>query len=78
MKRFRFLKGIREKNTNSITKVKILDEALTAAAKLSARYITDRYLPDKAIDLIDEAASKIRMVSYGATPEIKALEGQPC
>ena len=67
------LKGIREKYEQH-HKVKILDEALTAAAKLSARYITDRYLPDKAIDLIDEAASKIRMVSYGATPEIKALE----
>ena len=67
------LKGIREKYEQH-HKVNILDEALTAAAKLSARYITDRYLPDKAIDLIDEAASKIRMVSYGATPEIKALE----
>ncbi len=67
------LKGIREKYEQH-HKVKILDEALTAAAKLSARYITDRYLPDKAIDLIDEAASKIRMVSYGSTPEIKALE----
>ena len=67
------LKGIREKYEQH-HKVKILDEALTAAAKLSARYITDRYLPDKAIDLIDEAASKIRMVSYGATPEIKELE----
>ena len=42
-------------------KIKISDEALEAAAKLSQRYITDRHLPDKAIDLIDEAASKIRM-----------------
>ncbi|MDY5627206.1 MAG: ATP-dependent Clp protease ATP-binding subunit [Clostridia bacterium] len=67
------LKGICEKYEQH-HKVKILDEALTAAAKLSARYITDRYLPDKAIDLIDEAASKIRMISYGATPEIKSLE----
>ena len=67
------LRGIREKYEQH-HKVKISDEALSAAAKLSARYITDRYLPDKAIDLIDEAASKIRMVSYGATPEIKGLE----
>jgi len=55
-------------------KVKISDEALEAAAKLSQRYISDRYLPDKAIDLIDEAASKIRIDTQSAPPEVKALE----
>ncbi|MBE7038708.1 MAG: ATP-dependent Clp protease ATP-binding subunit [Ruminococcaceae bacterium] len=67
------LKGIREKYEQH-HKVKISDEAIKSAANLSARYITDRYLPDKAIDLIDEAASKIRMKTYSATPEIKNLE----
>ena len=46
--------------------VKITDEAIKAAAELSSRYITDRFLPDKAIDLIDEAASMIRINSYVA------------
>ncbi|MFQ5809092.1 MAG: ATP-dependent Clp protease ATP-binding subunit, partial [Armatimonadota bacterium] len=55
-------------------KVKISDEALTAAAELSARYITDRFLPDKAIDLIDEAASKLRIETYSAPPEIREME----
>ena len=54
--------------------VRITDEALTAAVKMSARYINDRFLPDKAIDLIDEAASKVRLSSYTATPEIKEVE----
>jgi ATP-dependent Clp protease ATP-binding subunit ClpC len=54
--------------------VKITDEALEAAAKLSQRYISDRKLPDKAIDLIDEAASKLRIDSESAPPEEKALE----
>jgi len=57
-------------------KIKISDEALEAAARLSQRYISDRYLPDKAIDLIDEAASKIRIDTQSATPEVKSLEQQ--
>ena len=67
------LKGIREKYENH-HKVTISDEALESAAKLSARYITDRFLPDKAIDLIDEAASKIRMKAFTAPPDIKEIE----
>jgi ATP-dependent Clp protease ATP-binding subunit ClpC len=55
-------------------KIKITDEALDAAARLSQRYIADRHLPDKAIDLIDEAASKLRIDTESATPEEKELE----
>jgi ATP-dependent Clp protease ATP-binding subunit ClpC len=55
-------------------KIKITDEALEAAAKLSQRYISDRHLPDKAIDLIDEAASKSRIDTETAPPEVKNLE----
>ena len=55
-------------------KVEIKDEALVAAAELSKRYIQDRFLPDKAIDLIDEAASKLRIDTESATPEVKELE----
>jgi len=55
-------------------KIKITDEALEAAAKLSQRYISDRHLPDKAIDLIDEAASKTRIDTESAPPEVKSLE----
>ncbi|MDX9917664.1 MAG: ATP-dependent Clp protease ATP-binding subunit [Gudongella sp.] len=54
--------------------VKITDDALEAAAELSQRYIADRFLPDKAIDLIDEAASKIRVNTYVAPTELKSLE----
>ncbi len=54
--------------------VKITDEALEQAVKLSNRYITDRFLPDKAIDVIDEASSKVRLRTYTAPPEIKELE----
>lgn len=54
--------------------VKITDDALDAAVKLSARYINDRFLPDKAIDLIDEAASKVRLSIYTSSPDIQALE----
>ena len=67
------LKGIREKYETH-HKVTILDEAIESAAKLSARYITDRFLPDKAIDLIDEASSKIRIKAFTAPPEIKEIE----
>lgn len=55
-------------------KVRITDSALTAAVKLSSRYINDRYLPDKAIDLMDEAASKVRLSAYTSSPVIKDLE----
>ncbi len=57
-------------------KIKISDDALIAAAKLSHRYIQDRHLPDKAIDLIDEAAAKHRIDAESAPSEVKALEGQ--
>ena len=67
------LKGIRDKY-EAHHNVTILDEALESAAKLSARYITDRFLPDKAIDLIDEASSKIRLKAFTAPPEIKEME----
>jgi len=67
------LKGLRPRY-EAHHKVKIKDEALEAAAKLSQRYIPDRRLPDKAIDLIDEAASKIRIDTESAPPEVKSLE----
>ncbi|MCL6454735.1 MAG: ATP-dependent Clp protease ATP-binding subunit [Alicyclobacillus sp.] len=57
-------------------RVKITDEALEAAVRLSDRYITDRFLPDKAIDLIDEAASRVRLQSHTAPPNLKELEAQ--
>ncbi len=69
------LRGIRDKY-EAHHKVKITDAAIIAAVKLSARYIGDRYLPDKAIDLIDEAASRVRLQTFTAPPEIKALEEQ--
>ncbi|MFA1821628.1 ATP-dependent protease ATP-binding subunit ClpC [Virgibacillus oceani] len=55
-------------------RVTITDEAIDAAAHLSDRYITDRFLPDKAIDLIDEAGSKVRLSSYTVPPDLKELE----
>jgi ATP-dependent Clp protease ATP-binding subunit ClpC len=55
-------------------RVKITDEAIEQAVKLSDRYITDRFLPDKAIDLIDEASSKVRLRSYTVPPNLKELE----
>ncbi len=67
------LKGLRDKY-EAHHGVKITDEALTAAAKLSARYITDRFLPDKAIDLMDEAASRTRLSTLTAPDNIKTLE----
>ncbi len=69
------LMGIRDKY-EAHHKVRITDEALVSAAKLSQRYITDRFLPDKAIDLIDEASSKIRMKAYTAPPEVKEIESE--
>ena len=67
------LKGLRDKY-EAHHKVKITDGALEAAVKLSARYITDRFLPDKAIDLIDEASSKVRLTVAATPPELKSLE----
>ncbi|MEV2914337.1 ATP-dependent protease ATP-binding subunit ClpC [Paenibacillus larvae] len=55
-------------------RVKITDESIEEAVKLSDRYITDRFLPDKAIDLIDEASSKVRLRSYTVPPSLKELE----
>ena len=55
-------------------KITIADSALSAAAKLSQRYVSDRFLPDKAIDLIDEASSKLRIELEGAPPELKEME----
>ncbi len=67
------LKGLKDKY-EAHHKVKISDEAITAAVKLSTRYISDRFLPDKAIDLIDEASSKVRLTACAAPPELKELE----
>jgi ATP-dependent Clp protease ATP-binding subunit ClpC len=67
------LKGIRDKY-EAHHKVRIDDSALKAAAELSHRYLTERFLPDKAIDLIDEAASKVRVDIYSMPPELKSLE----
>ena len=66
------LKGLRPKYEEH-HKVTITDDALVAAVRLSARYINDRFLPDKAIDLIDEASSKIRLTTYVEPAEIKSL-----
>ena len=67
------LKGLREKYEQH-HKLHITDEALEAAVSLSARYINDRFLPDKAIDLMDEAASRVRMETEEISPELKSLE----
>ena len=67
------LKGLRDRY-EAFHKAKITDEALKAAVSLSNRYITDRFLPDKAIDVVDEAASKVRMKVFSAAPDVKALE----
>ncbi|WP_188456355.1 ATP-dependent protease ATP-binding subunit ClpC [Virgibacillus oceani] len=67
------LKGLRDRY-EAHHRVTITDEAVDAAANLSDRYITDRFLPDKAIDLIDEAGSKVRLRSYTVPPNLKELE----
>ena len=67
------LRGLRDKY-EAHHKVKITDEALEAAVTLSTRYISDRYLPDKAIDLVDEAASRVRLKAFTAPPDLKKLE----
>ncbi len=67
------LKGLRDRY-EAHHRVKITDAALKAAVNLSTRYINDRFLPDKAIDLIDEAASRVRMKAYTAPPDLKEME----
>ena len=69
----KILEGLRDKY-EAHHRVKITDEAIKAAAELSSRYITDRFLPDKAIDLIDEAGSMIRISSFVSPTELKSLE----
>ena len=69
------LKGIRDKY-EAHHSVQITDDAVEASVRLSARYVSDRFLPDKAIDLIDETASKVRLRSYTAPPNIKSLQEQ--
>lgn len=67
------LQGLRDRY-EAHHRVSISDEAIEAAVKLSDRYISDRFLPDKAIDLIDEAGSKVRLRSYTTPPNLKELE----
>ncbi len=67
------LRGLRDRY-EAHHRVKITDEAIEAAARLSDRYISDRFLPDKAIDLMDEAGSRVRLASYTAPPDLKLLE----
>ena len=69
------IKGLRDRY-EAHHKLKITDEAIEAAVKMSVRYINDRYLPDKAIDLVDEAASRVRMERMTAPNELKALESR--
>ncbi len=72
---FEILRGLRDKY-EAHHRVRITDEALRAAVTLSARYITERYLPDKAVDLMDEAASRVRIAAFTAPPDLKAQEEQ--
>jgi len=67
------LKGLRDRY-EAHHRVEIADEALEAAVRLSDRYVSDRFLPDKAIDLIDEAASRVRLRSFVAPPDLKKIE----
>ncbi len=69
------LRGLRDRY-EAHHKVHFSDEALVAAARLSARYVTDRRLPDKAIDLMDEAAAKLRVALYSLPPDLKALKSE--
>ncbi|MBQ1252618.1 MAG: ATP-dependent Clp protease ATP-binding subunit, partial [Firmicutes bacterium] len=71
----RILQGLKD-GYEAHHKVTITDDALDAAVKLSVRYITDRFLPDKAIDLIDEASSKVRISTFTAPPDLKDLEAE--
>ena len=70
---FEILKGLRDRY-EAHHKVRITDEALHAAVTLSDRYIADRFLPDKAVDLMDEAASRVRIQSFTAPPDVKEQE----
>ncbi len=69
------LRGLRDRY-EAHHKVRITDEAINAAVKLSSRYIADRFLPDKAIDLIDEAASRVRLRAYTAPDDLQQLENR--
>ncbi len=69
------LRGLRDRY-EAHHKVHFSDEALVAAARLSSRYVTDRHLPDKAIDLMDEAAAKLRVALYSLPPELKAMKSE--
>ena len=69
------LQGLRDRY-EAHHKVRFSDEALVAAAKLSQRYVADRHLPDKAIDLIDEAAAKLRVALYSLPPDLKQLKDE--
>ncbi|MFS0557866.1 ATP-dependent Clp protease ATP-binding subunit [Brevibacillus sp. 179-C9.3 HS] len=71
----KILHGLRDRY-EAHHRVKITDEAIEQAVKLSDRYISDRFLPDKAIDLVDEAASKVRLQSFTVPPNLKELEGR--
>ena len=69
------LRGLRDRY-EAFHRAKITDEAIEAAVKLSRRYIADRFLPDKAIDVMDEAGSRVRLQSFSPPPELKELEMQ--
>ncbi|MBD5082672.1 MAG: ATP-dependent Clp protease ATP-binding subunit [Clostridiales bacterium] len=69
------LKGLRDKY-EAHHKVKITNEAIETAVKMSSRYIADRFLPDKAIDLVDEAASRVRLKAFTAPPNLKEMENE--
>lgn len=69
------LRGLRDKY-EAFHSAKITDEALEAAVQLSHRYISDRFLPDKAIDLMDEAASRVRLAAFSSPPDLKELENR--
>jgi ATP-dependent Clp protease ATP-binding subunit ClpC len=69
----KMLHGLRDRY-EAHHKVHFSDEALTAAARLADRYVTDRHLPDKAIDLIDEAAAKVRVALYSMPPDLKSMK----
>ncbi|MGH7660672.1 MAG: ATP-dependent Clp protease ATP-binding subunit [Vulcanimicrobiaceae bacterium] len=69
------LKGLRDRY-EAHHKVQITDEALAAAAKLSDRYISDRFLPDKAVDLVDEASSRVRLQATLPPPEVREIEAE--
>src|SRR5512143_2767894 len=69
------LRGLRDRY-EAHHKVRFSDDALVAAARLSSRYVTDRHLPDKAIDLMDEAAAKLRVALYSLPPELKEMKGE--